>query len=281
MVVKENLRIIIVLLCCLISCKNDKTAKPIIQTQKITDSLLVIKERKEKYKRTTANNKEILKTIVFENRIYDKENDFTKIKSVLLETPGEIEFTKFMTSDYRKEIQFLNFGLLNHLEYKEPYKEYSPFINASTKKMEFILSYDGSIKISFSNGQYFWFGENYKWLTPKIKVSDSLDYQFYNMGSFKKMNNRSVIHGGQILKFKNKIYLLFFISNGMWWIHHLFDITDEKSIKYCILNSIYGLEDCYGDFNNDGKLDFKQKYAYLRNSEDKSQDKYKVYTLPE
>ena len=60
----------------------------------------------------------------------------------------------------------------------------------------------------------------------------------------------------------------------------IIDITDEKNIKYYILNSIYGLEDCYGDFNNDGKLDFKQKYAYLRNSENHSNDKYKTYTLP-
>ena len=65
----------------------------------------------------------------------------------------------------------------------------------------------------------------------------------------------------------------------MWYIHHLFDITNEKSIKYFILNGIYTDEDGYGDFNNDGKLDFKQKYFYVKNSLDHSQEKFKIYTL--
>lgn len=274
-------KITVLILLCLIGCKNDKTTTPIIPNQKAKDSIAVEKEKDKRYKITTNNNEKILTTVVFENRTYDKENDFTKIKSVLLETPIKIQFTDFITLDYREEIQFFNFDLQNYMQYKAPYTDYSPFINFSTKKMEFILSYDGLIKISFSNGQYFWFGESYKWLTPKIKVADSLDYQFYNKNSFKEVNKQSIVRGGQILKFKNKIYLLFIISDGMWWIHHLFDITDESNIKYYILNSIYGLKECYGDFNNDGKLEFKQKYFYLRNSEDKSQDKYKIYTLPE
>ena len=65
----------------------------------------------------------------------------------------------------------------------------------------------------------------------------------------------------------------------MWCIHHLFDITNEKNIKYFILNGIYNDQDGYGDFNYDGKLDFQQKYFYLRNSLDHSEDRFKIYTI--
>lgn len=278
--IKSKIIISILLLFCWIGCKNEKSARPIIPNQKAKDSIALEKEKDKRYKITTDNNKKILTTVVFENRTYNKENDFTKIKSILLKTPSDIDLTYLRILDYRKEVMIFSFGLMNYLEYKEPYREYCPFINGSTNEMEFIVSYDTPVKISFKKGQYFYFGQNYKWLTPKIKVAHSIDHQYYNKKSFKDLNPE-FIHHGMIIRFKNKKYLLFLIGDGMWWIHHLFDITDESNIKYYILNSIYGLEECYGDFNNDGKLDFKQKYAYLRNSEDKSQDKYKVYTLPE
>lgn len=284
MVVKLNIKIVIVLLFSLFSCKEDKTSKQLKSNKKALDSIAIKNNRQKEYKITRVKNKEIVNTIEFENIVYGNENDFSKIKSVLLETPNEINFTYLHNETNKNGIIFQTFGLNNYLEYKEPYREYCPFINTSKKRMEFILSYyvDSStvLKISFINGQAFLFGKKHKWITPKVKVADSLDYQHYSKDSFCEANYQSSIHGGNIVKYRNKKYLLFFINDGMWWIHHLFDITDEKNIKYYILNSIYGLEDCYGDFNNDGKLDFKQKYAYLRNSENHSNDKYKTYTLP-
>ena len=180
MVVKANIKIVIILLFFLFSCKDDRTSKKIILNKKVLDSIALEKKREAEYKITTANNRKILNTIKFENRVYDKENDFSNIKSVLLKTPSNIEFTHLEASDYDNETLIFSFVLNHYLEYKEPYIEYCPFINNSTKKMEFILSYD-YLKVSFSNGQYFWLGRDYKWLTPIIKLpSYNDDYQFYN-----------------------------------------------------------------------------------------------------
>ncbi|OMQ13548.1 hypothetical protein [[Flexibacter] sp. ATCC 35103] len=280
------LKIITVLfLILLIGCKNDKTAKQLILEKKTIDSIAVEKKRTEEYKVTKANNKEIVSSIIFENRTYDKENDFTSIKSVLLETPINISFADVRVLDYRKEVVIYSFGLQNYLEYKKPYKEYCPFINGYTNEMEFIVSYETPVKISFKNGQYFWLGKDYKWLTPKIKVTNSLDYQDYDKDWFKEINNQQVrIGGGDIIKYRNKIYLILYTSYERWVMHHLFDITDTENIKYYILTTMINMRDVYdsyGDFNNDGKLDFKQKYTYLEDIYDKSKGLYKIYTLPE
>ena len=282
MVVKANIKIVIILLFFLFSCKDDRTSKKIILNKKVLDSIALEKKREAEYKITTANNRKILNTIKFENRVYDKENDFSNIKSVLLKTPRNIEFTHLEASDYDNETLIFSFVLNHYLEYKEPYIEYCPFINNSTKKMEFILSYD-YLKVSFSNGQYFWLGRDYKWLTPIIKLpSYNDDYQFYNENIEKNINEQAKIHGGTIIRFKEKRYLVLYSRIQNIMIHHLFDITSKNKIKYYVLSSIdsgYD-ENCYGDSNHDGKLDFKQKYAYLRNIYDKSEGKYKIYTLP-
>ena len=77
------------------------------------------------------------------------------------------------------------------------------------------------------------FGENFKWITPKIKIKDTLlaDYQNFNLTSFSQENNQKIIRGGDIIVFKSKKYLLFTFWSDMWCIHHLFDITDESNIK--------------------------------------------------
>ncbi|NJM78668.1 MAG: hypothetical protein HC854_01810 [Flavobacterium sp.] len=175
--------------------------------------------------------------------------------------------------------------LTDFLDYKERYKHYLPFINKSKRSIDFIVSYSENnitpVKISFKDGQYFLFGKNFKWITPKIKITDTLltDYQIFNKSSFENPISFPNTYRSSFLEFNKKKYLLFFYWEGVWCIHHLFDLTDEKKIKYYILNSIYSTENSYGDFNNDGKLDFKQKYFYLRNNLDTSKDKYKIYTI--
>ena len=43
---------------------------------------------------------------------------------------------------------------------------------------------------------------------------------------------------------------------------HLFDITDMENIEHFSLWSMYGSSHCFGDYNNDGKIDFLQiRYA--------------------
>ena len=88
-----------------------------------------------------------------------------------------------------------------------------------------------------------------------------------------------MIREGIFFEFNQKRYLFFIINNGILNIHHLFDISDDRNIKYYILNSIYTREEGYGDFNKDGKLDFKQKYYLQRNNNEKLKDKYKIYTI--
>ncbi len=275
----------------IISCKKDN--KTIINIKESQDSIVNIKKnkndsllkRKKRYLITTAKNKKFLESIVNEKINYNRESDYYNIKSVLSGTPSEIDFTHLHNKTNKKGIIFKNFDLVNFLEYKEPYKEYSPFINQETRQIDFIISYDVStkvpLKISFKKGQYFWFGKNFKWITPKIKVNHSLeDYQrVISKNSFSNGNNQKMIKEGNIFEFKNKKYLLFTFWNNIWCIHHLFDITDDKNIKYYILNSIYTNEEGYGDFNKDNKLDFKQRYFYLRNSTDTSRYKYKIYTI--
>lgn len=39
---------------------------------------------------------------------------------------------------------------------------------------------------------------------------------------------------------------------------HLFDITDKENIQHFPLWSMYGSSHCFGDYNNDGKIDFLQ-----------------------
>lgn len=61
----------------------------------------------------------------------------------------------------------------------------------------------------------------------------------------------------------HKYILLTCINNGsntyaMTVICNLFDITNKKAIKYYPLWSMFGSEFSFGDFNNDGKLDFLQ-----------------------
>ena len=292
MVVKHI--ILFILLFFIFSCKND--AKKIINNGKGIDSLVSLKNNKkdsllnenkkgEKFLITSAKNKKFLESLILEKINYNSQSDYNNIKSVLLKTPNEIDFTYLHSKTNKNGIIFQNFGLANYLEYKKPYKEYSPFINQKTKQIDFIISYDEStvipLKISFKKGQYFWFGKSFKWITPKIKIKDTLldDYQDFNENSFSNGNNQKMIRGGDIFEYNKKKYLLFTFWDGMWCIHHLFEITDDNNIKYYILNSIYTNEDGYGDFNNDNKLDFKQRYFYLRNSIDTTQNKYKIYTI--
>ncbi len=248
-----------------------------------SDSLLEIKKDRA-YQVTVSKNKKKLETLTFLKINYPEENDFNNIKSVLLNTPTEINFTNLHDEKNKNGIIFQNFGLTNYLEYKSPYREYFPFINEHSHEIDFVISFDESsknpLKISFKKGQYFHFGENFKWLTPKIKISDTLtDYQDYNKNSFATADHQNKIRQGSIFKFDKKTYLLFIIDDGIWEIHHLFDITNDNNIKYYILNGIYTTKNGYGDFNHDYKLDFKQRYFYLRNSIDTTQNKYKVYKI--
>ena len=249
------------------------------------DSLILIKKNNEQYYKTIAKNIFFLKSINIEKYKYYKDNDYVNIKSVLLKTPTEIDFTYLHGKMNKNGIFFQSFGLTNFLEYKEPYKEYAPFINQKTKQIDFIISYDERaeipLKISFKKGQYFWFGKNFNWITPKIEINDSslTDYQDFNKDSFSNSDNQKMIREGIFFEFNRKKYLFFNINNGIWNIHHLFDISDDRDIKYYILNSIYTREEGYGDFNKDRKLDFKQKYYLHRNNYEKSKDKYKIYTI--
>lgn len=277
MVVNLNKIAIVLSLFILINCKNNKNLKIDIVNK---DSVLIIK--KSKY--DVNKNKNFLELIIFEKINYKIDNDFIKIKSVLLKTPGEINFTDFYKKINSKGIFFQSFRLASFLEYKQPFKQYYPFINKSNKKINFIISHDvngDSLKISFKNGQYFWFGKKYKLITPKIKIKDKLDdhQKMINRKSFENPNFLINVRGGIFFEYNKKKYLLFIFNDGIWTVHHLFDITNDKNINYFILNSIYTLEDGYSDYNNDGKVDFKQKYYYNKNSNDTTQNKYKIYTI--
>ena len=293
MVVKSYLAIIIMFF--FISCKDSEKNK-IKKLHKINqDSLLIYKKRrdnslllliknKEQYPKTTAKNKKFLEALIFEKIKYNRENDFNNIKSVLLETPSEVDYTYLHNKINKNGIAFQNFGIANFLEYKKSNKEYCPFIKQKTKQIDFIISYDENakipLKISFKKGQYFWFGKNFKWITTKIKINDSsIDYQHYNKNSFQEDRYQNIIRSGSFFEFNKKKFLLFTNWDGMWCIHHLFDITNESNIKYYILNGIYTTEDGYGDFNKNGQLEFKQKYFYIRNSIDTTHNKYKIYTI--
>lgn len=294
-VIKTNTRILIVFLIFFcFSCKKD-TDKVITvkkrensaktSNKNINDSLLKIKKRNESYSIIIKNNKKFISSLRFQKLNFNNKNDFSRIKLVLLETPNEINFSHLQIQPNENGIVFQNFNLKNYLEYKKPFKEYLPFINNFSKEIDFIISYNEKeeipLKISFKKGQYFWFGKNYKWITPRVKIDDSLiDYQkVINKNSFSEANNQQIIKEGKFLEFNNKKYLLFIIQNGIWNIHHLFDITVETKIKYYIINSIYTNEEGYNDYNSDNKLDFKQCYYYLRNEIDKKHNKYKTYTI--
>lgn len=276
-----------------LSCKKENNTtintkenqdSTIIFKKRISDSILSSKKNQEQYQKTIAKNKKFLESIIFEKINYNTQSDYNNIKSVLLKTLGQVDFTYLHKKTNANGIIYKTFGLANYLEYKEPFKEYWPFINKSKKSIDFILSYGESdylpLKISFSQGQHFILGKNFKWITPKINIKDTTlaDYQHFNKISFLNPNF-FINRGGSIIEFNKKKYLLFTFWDGMWCIHHLFDLTHEKKIKYYILNSIYTDEDGYCDFNNDGKLDFKQKYFYVKNSLDHSKDRFKIYTI--
>ena len=59
MVVKANIKIVIILLFFLFSCKDDRTSKKIILNKKVLDSIALEKKREAEYKITTANNRKI------------------------------------------------------------------------------------------------------------------------------------------------------------------------------------------------------------------------------
>lgn len=288
-VIKLAYRIFFLFLFLCIGCKKENKIENqdsiIIFKKRIADSILLRKKNLEQYTKTIAKNKLFLESLIVEKINFTSQSDYNSITSVLLKTPIEIDFTYLHKKTNRKGIIFENFGLQNYLEYEEPYKEYSPFINQKNKQIDFIICYDENteipLKISFKNGEFFWFGKNFKWITPLIKIKDRslTDYQDFNQNSFSKSINQKMIKEGLYLEFNKKKFLLFNIENGMWNIHHLFDVSVDKDIKYYILNSIYTREEGYGDFNNDGMLDFKQKYYLHRNNNQKTKDEYKIYTL--
>lgn len=225
----------------------------------------------------SSNNSE--SDFIYNTNDYDV-NDFSIIDSVIYYTPIELEPTILNDTLNLNKLTVSRFNLLNYMEYKEPYRMFYPFVNSTNKDIQFIIAqdengYDIPLKISFKNGQYFLFGKDYKLLTSRLEESGDLDN--FDADSFYNPNFRNSI--SFIINTDQKKYLIFAFSDSMWWVHHLFDISDSDNIKYYILYSIYTLEEGYS-IDNKGQLQFKQKYFYLWNSEDTSQDKYRLIDIP-
>ena len=61
---------------------------------------------------------------------------------------------------------------------------------------------------------------------------------------------------------------------------HLFDITDIDNIHYYSLWSMYGSSHCFGDYNNDGNIDFLQ-IRYAPEAKDNDTFKLNLSTIDE
>ena len=136
---------------------------------------------------------------------------------------------------------------------------YSYYLNNSFIKLEY--SYPQSIKDR--SCAYFIIGNS------RINLSGRYDHNFacdLDVNSFELYT----------AEFNEKNYILLTCINtgsgsfATTIICHLFDITNKSDIKYYPLWSKYGSSTCFGDFNNDGKLDFLKirniegDYARLR-----------------
>lgn len=208
------------------------------------------------------------------------ETAFNRMLNIENNTENIIKTSKLDLISSSNVLKISFFYLNNYFELAEPFRMFYPFINTQ-KQIEFILSCDEDgkipLKISFPDQQTFIFGKDYTLLTKRMEESDFLDT--FDDNSFYDPNFIGSSHSGYILKTKDKEYLLFLFSYGPWWIHHLFDVTNKNDIKYYILYSIYTTQEGYF-MGKDGGLKFKQKYFYLMNSEDKSQDKFRVIDIP-
>jgi hypothetical protein len=108
----------------------------------------------------------------------------------------------------------------------------------------------------------------------------------YIDSTFDKNNSCDFDYGSfklfKIIDGKNNIYILNTIVNGSGnatrkMFHNCFIINENKFLKFVPLWGVYSNEECFGDFNNDGKLDFLE----IRYNEFDPFYKLSLYTMNE
>ena len=209
------------------------------------------------------------------------DTDFESLKIILNDHPENVKKSdlKLISNDSANEFmpEIYTFTTSNYLGTSPEYKMYYALITQPSD-IKFVLSNseDGKIplKVSFSKNASIFFGENYKLLTEK-SAKEELD--FLKKDDF--INPNPQFTAEYFIKYKNASYYDFVDHRGVWYIHHIFDVSNVNAVKYYIAFSIYTLQDSFVDEDKDGVLDFKQKYDYSPNNEDKSSNKFRIYSI--
>jgi|GEM_PF-7008118 len=210
-----------------------------------------------------------------------QDTDFDSLQRILNSNPISIKTSEFKTISggvgEKNVPEVSTFITSNYLDGSSPNKMFYALITKPTE-IKFVLSgsEDGKIplKVSFSKNQSFYFGKKFKLLTEK---SENAQFDYLAGNDF--MNPKPRFIAQYFIKYRKAKYYDFVDNKGIWYIHHIFDVSDLKDVKYYIACSIYTLHDSFIDNDADGVLDFRQKYDYLPNSEDRSSDKYRTYSL--
>lgn len=211
----------------------------------------------------------------------NRDTDFDSLKKIIVEHPENVKKSdlKLINNDNTNKFipEIYTFKTSNYLGTSPEYKMYYAFITQPSN-IKFVLSNseDGKIplKVSFSKDASIYFGESYKLLTEK---SPNKELDYLKKSDF--INPNPQFTAEYFIKYGTASYYDFVDHRGAWYIHHIFDVSNIKAVKYYIAYSIYTLDDSFVDDDKDGILDFKQKYDYSPNSEDKSLDKFRVYSL--